>query len=220
MCGGRGSRLDAETEKPLYVVGGRPMIDAVLEALSASRLETIHAVVSPDVPETRDRVEAIRSQPDSARSRIRPGRAWPDPKRDDVDVEIVDAPGEGYVADLQYALDRVETPVMTAVADLPLLDGGTIDAVLDVYEDTVDSHGSLTVCVPAALKRTLGTSLDTTMDANDRERELAPTGINVVSTDDADEIHVSWDVRFAVNVNYRSDARIAEKLIDGDTDRR
>lgn len=38
LCGGRGTRLDGEQEKPLVSVGDRPMVGRVLEALDAARV--------------------------------------------------------------------------------------------------------------------------------------------------------------------------------------
>lgn len=176
MCGGRGTRLDADTEKPLFRVGGEPMIDRVLGALRDSRVETVHAVGSPHTPGTREHVP----------------------------VPWIDAPGEGYVEDLQYALDRVEQPVVTVAADLPLLDGEILDRVLDAH-----TEGSLSVVVPAALKRQLGVSADTVFG---EDPELAPTGVNVVGTGSEDS-YLSYDARVAVNVNHSTDAAVAEAFL-------
>ncbi|PSP55334.1 cobalamin biosynthesis protein CobY [Halobacteriales archaeon QS_1_67_19] len=184
MCGGRGTRLDGEVEKPLFEVGGVPMIDRVADALLASRIETVHAVVSPHAPATREHVET------------------------DPALRTIETPGEGYVADVDAALARVDTPALTVAADLPLLAGDAVDAVLAARDG-----GSLTVCVPAALKRALGASADTTFEREGRE--LAPTGVNVVA-DAGDAPHVTHDARFAVNVNRRADADLAESLLGGD----
>lgn len=191
MCGGRGSRLDAPVEKPLFEVAGRPMLGRVLTALRESRVDDVYAVTSPRAPETRAYL-------------------------DDRPVAAIETPGEGYVDDLGRALDRVETPVLTVAADLPLVEGDAFDAVLDAYQNRDSGgadgrdEGSLTVCVPAALKDLLGLSADLTYD--EAGRTVAPTGINIVSDREAERVHVSHDVRLAVNVNRPADARIAEAL--------
>ncbi|MFB6295266.1 MAG: NTP transferase domain-containing protein [Halobacteriales archaeon] len=201
MCGGTGTRLDANAEKPLFPVAGRPMVDRVLDALFASHAGTIYAVVSPEAPETRDHVE-------------------------DRGVETVETPGEGYVADLDRALGRVGAPALTVSADLPLLEAGPVDRILDAHGTETPGSVSLAVCVPAALKRLLGLSVDATMDrgapvGDDRpggDHELAPTGVNVVGgdtgaeSDAPDRRHVTYDARLAVNVNRIADAKIAEAL--------
>lgn len=222
MCGGRGTRLGGEVEKPLVRVGGRPMLDRVTAALRASRVDAVYAVTSPHAPETRTRATSL-------------------------DVRIVDAPGDGYVADLNHALDQVRpgadsrtgevgvadasdgpddplTPVLTVAADLPLLASDPVDDAL-----AAAGGESLSVCVPAALKRRLGASVDTSFErdlpppnATDGDsatapvpRELAPTGLNVVAGD-AEQVWVSYDARLAVNVNRPSDVGLAESLCPPD----
>lgn len=226
MCGGRGTRLAADVEKPLFEIADRPMIDRVLTALSGSAVERVVPVVSPHVPNTR------------AYLADRPG----------VDG-LVETPGDGYVADIQTALadDRVEPPVLTVVADLPLLASGLVDLGLDHYDGR-----DLTVLVPTALKRTLDVSADTTKSHGGHG--LAATGLNIVGElderdptdvpvegderdptdvpmrddsgrmehtativgDDGTEVLlVSYDARLAVNVNRLEDAAVAEVLADG-----
>jgi adenosylcobinamide-phosphate guanylyltransferase len=182
MCGGQGTRLDAQTEKPLFEVGGRPMVDRVHDALAGSRLDAVHAVTSPATPQTREHLGAAG-------------------------VATIEAPGDGYVADLAHAAERVDTPVLTVVADLPLLSSETVDSVLVAHDE-----GSLTVCVPVDLKRRLGVSADTTLP--DTEPPLAPTGLNVLADPDApDDTMTRHDPRLAVNVNRRRDAAVAEALL-------
>ena len=225
MCGGRGTRLGGDTEKPLVAIHGRPMVDRVIDAVTdASQIGAVHAVVSPQTSETR--AHLVEGRPD---------------------VSIVDAPGDGYVSDLQYAIGTVDTPesidapesiepaLLTVAADLPLLDGETVDAVVEASRAA--DAGSLTVCVPVERKRELGVSADTATELDGRA--VVPAGINVVggesgtsdgnegdAADDADgagddtddsNVHLTGDVRLAVNVNYPSDAQIAERLLANDT---
>jgi len=181
MCGGQGTRLGGASEKPLVPVGGTPMIDRVCAALAASRVDTVYAAVSPRALETRAHMTASA-------------------------VTVVETPGDGYVADLTAALDRIGRPVLTVAADLPLLAPAVVNRVLD------RSDGSLAVAVPADLKRRLGVSVDTTFErGGERETELAPTGINVVASTD-DDRYISDDPRLAVNVNRPRDLWIAEAL--------
>lgn len=180
MCGGHGSRLDADTEKPLFEVGGRPMVDRVLGALADSGVETVHAAASPNAPATR---RALGDRP----------------------VDCIDTPGEGYVEDLQVALDVLGGPVLTVAADLPLLDSAAVDRVLGRHDG-----GSLGVYTPAGIKRALGLSYDLAVERGGHE--LVPTGINIAGGGD-ETTHVTYDVRFAVNVNRLEDARVAEVML-------
>jgi adenosylcobinamide-phosphate guanylyltransferase len=228
MCGGRGTRLDSDAEKPRHEIGGRPMLDRVRDALArAETADTVHLVTSPHAPETAAHVaDTVRDH-----------------------EHHIEAAGDGYVADLGAALRdaRVETPVLTVVADLPLLAADAVDAVCDHYAalpPKPTSTPSLTVCVPVALKKALGVSVDTSRAHG--SRQLAPTGVNVVGQvasggDEGDEsggerestgtgsdragetdtasayderLYVTHDARLAVNVNRRADVAVAERLAD------
>lgn len=230
MCGGPGTRLDTEIEKPLLDVAGRPTIDRVFDALAESNVEQVYPVVSPHTPNTREHVTA--------------------------EYDLIETPGDGYVADIGEALadDRVERPVVTVVADLPLLGAGHVNLALRSYRGR-----HLTLYVPAALKTVLGLSVDTIR--SDTAHELSPSGLNIVGTNDGEpsrtdgiapstdgvagqldgeddcedrplsipkrespltidrtsteDLLISYDARLAVNVNRSTDARIAEVLADG-----
>lgn len=179
MCGGQGSRLDSDCEKPLFEIGGRSMIDRVLAALEASTVDTVHAAVSPQTPETSAYLK-------------------------DRSVSRIQTPGEGYVSDLDAALETVGEPVLTVVSDLPLLSASLVDRILETY-----NGDSLAVYTPVPLKRQLGLSVDITLEGNNRE--LTPAGLNIVA-DGTEHRHVSYDVRLAVNVNRLADAEIAEAI--------
>ena len=186
------------------------MLDRALDALAESRVETVYAVVSPHASATRARLVDERTGP-----------------------SVIDAPGDGYVADLQYAMESIGPdgePLLTVAADLPLVDAAAVNGVIDASRAAGDDDapGSLTVCVPAARKRELGVSADAATEVDGRE--VVPAGINVVggsggagSDDESADaaVHVTEDARLAVNVNYPSDVRVAERLLaDGEADDR
>jgi adenosylcobinamide-phosphate guanylyltransferase len=184
MCGGEGSRLDATGEKPLFEVGGEPMVGRVCRALDGAAVDEVYAVTSPATPETRAHLA-------------------------DQGVPLVEGTGEGYVADLGAALDAVDPPVVTVVADLPLLAPEHVEAALAAHDGR-----NVTVCVPTRLKSALGVSAETTRRHGGVER--SPTGLNVVTAGEAPErVETSWDARLAVNVNYTDDAAVAEVLAGG-----
>ncbi|QIB76369.1 NTP transferase domain-containing protein [Halogeometricum borinquense] len=189
MCGGQGTRLGGETEKPLVRVCGVPMVDRVATALRQSRVETVHAVVSPDAPETARHVREKR-------------------------LSVVETAGEGYVSDLTDALEAVGKPVVTVAADLPLLAPEHVDSAIETANavgEAMDGIASVTVCVPANLKRRLGVSADTTFEHEGEE--IAPTGLNVVAGA-TDTVQLTYDDRIAVNVNRPTDLELAEERCD------
>lgn len=199
LCGGTGSRLGLDVEKPLLEIGGVPMVDRVIDALAGSRVEDIYAVGSPAVPDTRAHIERrygdAPQQDGTGKSGVGMGQELPR-------VDYLEAPGEGYVADLSAALETVETPVLTVVADLPLLEADALDWVLSAYE-----RGSMTVCVPTARKAALGVTIDgtTTHDGT----TVTASGVNVVGDPEPETITMTEDIRFAVNVNRSRDAWVA-----------
>lgn len=170
MCGGRGTRLGGE-EKPLRRMAGRPLVDRVRDALEGSQLEHVYAVTSPNAARTAEHVTA----------------------------PIIETTGDGYVADLRQALadDRIAEPVLTAAADLPLLEPSVIDRVLEAA-----GGDTLTVAVPAGRVSALGFSVDTTMRAGGIA--VRPAGLNVVG-EGPERRWITRDRRLAANVNRPRD---------------
>ncbi|MDB2223973.1 NTP transferase domain-containing protein [Halorubrum ezzemoulense] len=223
MCGGRGTRLDREGEKPLAPVAGRSMVDRTLDALAASRVETAYAAVSPHTPRTRERL----GERASGGGRVADGA---ERGAGSVEVTVVDTPGDGYVADLQAALaEGPEPPVLTVAVDLPLLDGPAVDTVLDAH--AAAGSDSLSVRVPAARKRGLGASADAATryddgdeaagEAVDPPDERVPAGVNVVGAIDGggdEAVRATRDARLALNVNRPGDRRLAERILAGECD--
>ncbi|WP_321169495.1 NTP transferase domain-containing protein, partial [Halopenitus sp. POP-27] len=221
LCGGRGTRLageptvDAIAEKPLVRVGGEPMVDRVVRALRRSdAVDAIHAVASPHTPETlahlRSGIDSL-DVPDGG-----DGLDHPVDRDDRPVLTVREGSGDGYVADLQAALENVDPPAITAVADLPLLRPDHVSAAVNHAIRRSDGE-SLTVCVPASTKRDLGVSADTTMTVDGMQ--VAPTGLNVVGSEDAPEtVRVVDDPALAINVNRPGDLRIARKRVASSPD--
>lgn len=197
LCGGRGTRLSEpeRIEKPLVEVGGVPMVVRVIRALTdAEHIGAIHAVTSPATPDT---AAYLRDSPQVA----------------SIDtLHVVEGMGEGYVADLNAALDQVGRPALSVVADLPLLTAADVDSALAQAAGSGAGTDSLAVCVPAAMKRGVGISVDTSF--NHEGREVAPTGLNVVGEGPDSVWTLEGDParRLSVNVNRPGDLEVAERL--------
>ena len=211
MCGGEGSRLESPHEKPLHPIEGVPMIDRVCAALADSRVGTIYAAVSPSAPETRAYLEGDgTSTPEDDVTCHLEGDETSTPERAGVQgVTTIETAGESYVADLLAVLEEsaIDTPVLTVAADVPLLEGIVIDRILEGHGER---DASRTVCVPVSLKRRLGVSVDATLES---AAHLAPTGVNVVGNSDESMRSIHYDPRLAVNVNRRTDARVAANYL-------
>jgi adenosylcobinamide-phosphate guanylyltransferase len=158
----------------------------VVAALHAApEIRGVHAAVSPHTPDTHAHLASMEH------------------------VTCIETPGEGYVADIGVALDALSAPVVTSAADLPLLAPEHVSRTVEAHRDA--DGASVTVCVPTTLKEELGVSADTTRAHGGRE--LAPTGVNVVGTEN-EELMTTYDARLAVNVNRLADAAVAEALCD------
>jgi len=198
MAGGKGTRLNIMGEKPLLEVGGKPIIQRVLEALKgANKVEDIIVVASKHTPQT-----AAFAQKQA--------------------LKVLQAPGRGFCLDAKYAVKKLKLEtVLTICADLPLITSEFIDEVITFYEKC--KRPALTVVVPQELYARFGLSFDYVF--NDNGKSLIPIGVNVVDGRRIEERYLDEeilqidDVKVAVNVNTLQDMRIAEEHILGRIER-
>ena len=193
MAGGKGERLKTLGEKPLLRLHGKPMIQYVVEALMKTRnVGRIIVVTSRYTRKTADAVKRLQ-------------------------VEVLEAPGRGYVADVQYAVRRLglKGPVMVVSADLPLLSPTLLGRVIDRFKRC--SKPALSVMIPRELCERLGLTPDLTLQVEGSL--LVPAGINILEGEmiDKEEIEEEKMVlnveEAAVNVNTTSDLKVAERLL-------
>ncbi len=192
MAGGRGTRLNIMREKPLVEVGGKPMIQRVLEALEgATKVEDIVVVVTKHTPQT-----AAFAQKQA--------------------LKVLRAPSRGFCLDAKYAIKKLKLgTVLTICADLPLITSEFIDKVITIYEQC--KKPALTVAVPQELYAKFGLSVDYVFNVNGKS--LIPIGVNVVDGRRIDERYLEEevllidDVKVAVNVNTLQDLEIAEEWL-------
>ncbi len=193
MAGGKGTRMKLAVEKPLIEVGGKPVIQHVLEALKgAKKIDKVIVATSPTTPKT----TALMKQ---------------------LGAEIIETPGKDYVSDMGYTVQTLKLGVFLAVAaDLPLIEPEVIDAIVTRYEEC--GKPALTVAVPLAVKERLGMCIDYSF--KEGNQDLVPVGINVIdgSKRYGDEwldqdIFVLDCEELAVNINTVSELQLAERLI-------
>jgi adenosylcobinamide-phosphate guanylyltransferase len=191
MAGGKGSRMAFSTEKPLVQVGGKPLIEHVLRSLQEARkVDSIVVAVSDFTPRTA-------------------GFAGRFP------VRVLKTPGIDFVSDLQFAVKELGLGTVLAIgADLPLVTGEVIDAVLERFE--LCGKPALAVVVPVETKVKLGLSLEYAFEL--AGKTVVPAGINVVDGRRIDEEELDQEVcvmdgkEVAVNVNTPDELELAEAL--------
>ena len=192
MAGGRGSRMKLGVEKPLLDGVGRPMIEHVINALKGSRsVDDVIVAVSRYTPRTAEKVKMLS-------------------------VKTIQTPGEGYIADMQYAIKKLKLGrALVVSADLPLITSRIIEQLAKFCEGS--SKPALSVMCPVEVFERLG--LKPEYEFKVRGRVVAPVGLNVIDGAKIDEskideeILVLDDQRLAMNVNTVEDARIAEQRL-------
>ncbi len=191
MAGGRAERLGVG-EKPLLKVGGKTMIESVIEALRHSkRVRKIAVAVSEATPLTE---EVVRK----------------------MSLEVIRTPGEGYHSDMRYAIQKLGfvLPVLVVSADLPLLTADIVDEVVKYYERC--TKPALTVVVPFRLYERIGLKPQYFFEIG--SERFVPVGINIIDGRKVDdpwieqEVLICKEVRRLVNVNRSADLKIAERL--------
>ena len=109
MAGGKGTRMVFPNEK-LLLQYKKPVILHVMDALRKSNcFSKIIAVTSKNSPKTKKLLEQN-------------------------DIQIINAPGTGYVEDLNYVLKSFNEDVLVTSGDLPLLDSQIIKKIISLLK--------------------------------------------------------------------------------------
>lgn len=191
MAGGKGTRMKLREEKMLLSVGGRPMIEHVLNALkNAEKIEEVIVAVSKHTPKT---------------ARMAKGFL----------VKVLETPGRDYISDMQYVIKKLNLDtVLTISADLPLVTSEVVDEVIEHYKRC--SKPALAVMVPAETRGRLGLKADYVFE--EKGKRLVPAGINVIDGKRIAEKELEEEMlvidmeEVAVNVNTLEDLEIAQRL--------
>lgn len=192
MSGGKGTRLKADVEKPLFKLRGKPLIDYVIKNLSDSKfIDKIFVAVSPNTPTTTKYLTSLDSS-----------------------FEIIDTPGTDYLNDLSFILDFFEKKskddtLLVINADLPFISSDLIDYVVEYYLSL--NVESLSTLVPVEIFKEL--NLLYSYDFNG----LVPSGLNILKTRNViqeEENLILSKVELAININTLQDASIANSLFN------
>ena len=182
MAGGKGTRMNLEEEK-LLLKHKKPIILHVVESLKNSNLfSKILTVTSTNSPKTKKLLE-------------------------ENNIEIFDAPGIGYVEDLNLVLKSIDDAVLVTSGDLPLLDEDIVQKIVNQY----DSHKTwVSILVTKNFLSSLGLESDYRINFNDQICHY--TGISLVnskkisSLENLEENYIIIDdKRIAFNLNSKHD---------------
>ena len=197
MAGGKGTRMKLAEEKPLIKVCGKPSVEYVLAALENSKkIDDVIVATSASTPKTTQFIKQLG-------------------------VKVLETPGKDYVSDMGYAVQALKLGVFLAIAaDLPLVQGEMIDAIVERYERC--GKPALTVAVPLETKTKLGMCIEYSFKMD--SREVVPVGINVIDGSkrygdewlDQDILLLDHE-ELAVNINTVQELELAEHLLKKET---
>jgi adenosylcobinamide-phosphate guanylyltransferase len=193
MAGGKGTRMRISQEKPLIQVCGKPVIEYVLAALKeAKKIGSIIVATSSCTPKTTQLMKQLG-------------------------VQVIETPGKDYVSDMGYAVQTLKLGIFLAIAaDLPLVNGEMIDAIVDRYERC--GKPALTVAVPLETKAKLGMCIEYSFKTDNKD--VVPVGINVIDGRKRygdewldQDIYLMENQALAVNINTVQELQLAERLL-------
>ncbi len=171
MAGGRGSRLGLGVEKPLIEVGGKSILERVVNALVDAGLE-VAVAVSPHTPET-----AL--------------------KAGEMGWRVVESPGRGYVEDIGFIFKELELETALVVsADLPFISPGLVKNVLKEYDRVKQP-----ICVAVEEDRYLSMGFSPSTVLEHDSKRLVPVGVNVMEKEEREDYFYIVSGREAFNVN-------------------
>lgn len=191
MAGGKSTRMMLSEEKPLLIVGGKPVIEHVLAALKKSKkVSSIVVAVSDYTPKTAQLMYQLK-------------------------VTVIKTPGKGYVSDMGYAVRTLGLQNVLAIgADFPLITAEVVDSIIGSYEGC--GKPALSVVVPVETKKQMGLSGKYGFLFNGKF--VIPAGINVIDGRRIDEEELDEEIcvldqkEVAVNINTTEELIKAEDL--------
>jgi adenosylcobinamide-phosphate guanylyltransferase len=193
MAGGKGTRFGGDTEKPMALFNGKPLIRHVIKAVKeAERINEIYVAVTTYCPITSKEVAKAS-------------------------VNIIETDGQGYHADVRQAIKdaNLNCPVMIISSDLPLLNGKFLDEIIDRYEKS--SKPALTVLIPEKAFSKYG--LSTVSPYEHQGIMYAVSGVNIIDgrrilEEQEQEVVVSDKPEAVFSLNSFNDLSIARKYLN------
>ncbi|MDD5474509.1 MAG: NTP transferase domain-containing protein [Candidatus Methanoperedens sp.] len=196
MAGGMGRRLGKD-EKPLTLLLGKPLISYALHTLLGSRnIDRIFVATSPKVKKTNEWLTDFKKEHDN--------------------VEIIPTPGEGFVHDMAFAVEKaaITGNVLITMADLPLVTSDLIDRIIEKYHEM--NTPALSVHMKLQAFTMLGLRPDTVFHKNGSF--IVPCGINILDAGRIREEQEDYNLildneELALNVNTQKELEVCERYL-------
>jgi len=182
MAGGKGTRMNISNEK-LLLEYKKPVIFHVIDALKNSHcFSQVIVATSPNSPDTKHVLEQNR-------------------------IETLSTPGNGYVNDLNFLLQKMSGSVFVTSGDLPLLD----EEIIQIMTEKFNSESVWTsFLVSKKFLNSLG--LESSLLVNSDNIECTYTGISIINANKIKNLNsvkenyiILDDKRIAFNLNTKKD---------------
>jgi len=182
MAGGKGTRMDISNEK-LLLEYKKPVIFHVIDALKNSHcFSQVIVATSPNSPDTKHVLEQNR-------------------------IETLSTPGNGYVNDLNFLLQKMSGSVFVTSGDLPLLD----EEIIQIMTEKFNSKNVWTsFLVSKEFLNSLG--LESNLLVKYDSAECVYTGISIINADKIKNLNlvnedyiILDDKRISFNLNTNED---------------
>ena len=181
MAGGKGTRMDISNEK-LLLEYKKPVIFHVIDALKNSHcFSQVIVATSPNSPDTKRVLEQNG-------------------------IETLSTPGNGYVNDLNFLLQKMDGFVFAVCGDLPLLDEEIIKKMAEFNSENIWTSFLVSKELLNAL------SLESNLLVKCGDVECVYTGISIINADkikDSNLVNEDYvildDERIAFNLNTKED---------------
>jgi adenosylcobinamide-phosphate guanylyltransferase len=181
MGGGKGTRMDLAGEK-LLLQYKKPVIFHVIDALKNSHcFSQVIVATSPNSPDTKRVLEQNG-------------------------IETLSTPGNGYVNDLNFLLQKMDGFVFAVCGDLPLLDEEIIKKMAEFNSENIWTSFLVSKELLNAL------SLESNLLVKCGDVECVYTGISIINADkikDSNLVNEDYvildDERIAFNLNTKED---------------
>jgi adenosylcobinamide-phosphate guanylyltransferase len=183
LAGGKSSRM--EKDKGVIKIGGKPLIDSVVESVKGSKVEDLFIATSLNAPMT---------------------KKYCDKKR----YNIIETTGKGYHEDLHYLLS-LHPGFVSIACDIPFLKAEHINSIIDFYNE-FDRGNSITGVVPLDI---IPSYVVPSYVFEYEERKLVAVGLNIVTNARKNLPFIFTDPLLAININTTYDLEIAKTMQNG-----
>ncbi len=193
-AGGKGTRMTIEgVEKPLLEVGGKPVIQHVLDALEASA--SVDEILVSVSPHTRDTAEYLQA----------------------AGVRTVETSGEDFMRDIHCSLRVMDGSfIMMLPSDLPLLRSEMVDELTRAHQER--NAESTLALVAEDVVRGMGVEPSYTVDAEGARWVLS--GLSIIDRQKVlDDVFLEESYlltrhrELALNVNTPDELELARSLL-------